>query len=167
RLMTLFPTRDFSQAEIDRYNRESAQDYVDIRDFLVLHYSATERDDTEFWRYCRNLDPPDGLREKLEMFESSGRIFREHNELFTETSWASVLVGQGIRPRGYHPAAELLPPEETLKRLAHIREVVARAANEMPTQEMFLAQNGSAIDPAVQLTTLTHCRPPPLSEQST
>ena len=152
RLMTLFPTRDFSHAEIDRYNQESEQAYVDIRDFLVLHYRATEREDTDFWRYCHNLDPPDGLREKLEMFESSGRIFREHNELFTETSWASVLVGQGIRPRGYHPAAELLPPEETLKRLAHIRDVVARAANAMPTQEMFLAQNGSAIDPAVQLT---------------
>jgi tryptophan halogenase len=152
RLMTLFPTRAFSPAEIARYNRQSVQDYVDIRDFLVLHYSATERDDSEFWRYCRNLDPPDGLSEKLEMFRSSGRVFREHNELFTETSWLAVLAGQGIEAGGYHPAANLLPPEETLRRLGHIREVVARAAGEMPTQDAFFAAHGSAIDPAEQFT---------------
>jgi tryptophan halogenase len=152
RLMTLFPTRAFSPPEIARYNRQSVQDYVDIRDFLVLHYSATERDDSEFWRYCRNLDPPDGLLEKLEMFRSSGRVFREHNELFTETSWLAVLAGQGIEAGGYHPAADLLPPQETLRRLGHIREVVARAVDEMPTQEAFFGVHGSAIDPAKQFT---------------
>jgi tryptophan halogenase len=148
RLMTLFPTRRFSAAEIERYNRQSVQEYIDVRDFLVLHYSATERDDSEFWNYCRNIAPPDGLREKLEMFRSSGRVFREHNELFTETSWLSVMVGQGVPPGGYHPAADLLPDAETLQRLRHIREVVARTAQEMPTQDAFLLAQGGAIDPA-------------------
>src|SRR3546814_2577827 len=64
-------------------------------------------------------DPPEGLKEKLAIFRSSGRVFREHNELFTETSWLAALVGQGIEPSGYHPAADLLPDEETLRRLAH------------------------------------------------
>jgi tryptophan halogenase len=152
RLMTLFPTRNFSAAEIERFNRQSVQDYVDIRDFLVLHYSATERDDSEFWNYCRNIEPPDGLLEKLEMFRSSGRVFREHNELFTETSWLAVMVGQAIQPGGYHPAADLLPDEETLRRLRHIREVIDRTAQEMPMQEEFLEVNGSAIDAAARLT---------------
>src|SRR3546814_13545845 len=66
-------------------------------------------------------DPPEGLKEKLAIFRSSGRVFREHNELFTETSWLAALVGQGIEPGGYHPAADLPPDEETLRRLAHIR----------------------------------------------
>ncbi|HEY7808353.1 MAG TPA: tryptophan halogenase family protein [Croceibacterium sp.] len=150
RLMTLFPSREFGAAEIERYNELTEREYVDIRDFLVLHYCAVERDDTAFWDYCRNLEPPEGLREKLAMFRSSGRVFREHEELFTETSWLSVLVGQGIAPGGYHPVADILSDAETLERLAHIREVVARTAAQMPTQEAFLEMNGSAIDASLQ-----------------
>jgi tryptophan halogenase len=151
RLMTLFPTRDFGPREIERYNRQTTQEYVDIRDFLVLHYIATERDDSAYWNYCRNIEPPEGLAEKLAMFRSSGRVFREHNELFTETSWEAVLVGQGIQAGGYHPVADLLPDDETLRRLASIRRTIAQTVAQMPTQEEFLAHNGGAIDPALRM----------------
>ena len=144
RLMTLFPTRGFDDMEIERYNAQSLQEYVDIRDFLVLHYKATERDDTEFWNYCRTLEPPEGLAYKLDMFRRNGRIFREHNELFTETSWVSVMVGQGIQAGGYHPAADTLPDEETLTRLRHIRDVIAETAVQLPMQNEFLRREGSA-----------------------
>ena len=142
RLMSLFPTLDFDEVEIARFNEQTIQEYVDIRDFLVLHYKATSRDDTDFWNYCRTLEPPEGLAYKLEMFRSNGRIYREHNELFTETSWLAVMVGQGIDARGYHPAADLLPDDDTLKRLAHIREVIAATAKLMPSQDEFLRQIG-------------------------
>ena len=145
RLLALFPRTDFAAAEIERFNFESEREYRDIRDFLVLHYRASQRDDSEFWRYCRNLTPPDGLAEKLAMFESSGRIFREHEELFTEASWLAVMAGQGVMPQTYHPAAALLDEAETRRRLHHIREVVSSAVAQMPTQEDFLRQNGSAI----------------------
>ena len=151
RLMTLFPTREFRFQEIERFNTQTTQEYVDIRDFLVLHYSATTRDDSDFWNYCRNIAPPEGLAEKLAMFRSSGRVFREHNELFTETSWEAVLVGQGIEAERYHPVADLLPDDETLKRLASIRGTIARTVEQMPTQEEFLAQRGGAIDPAMRM----------------
>jgi tryptophan halogenase len=144
RLMSLFPTRRFEPVEIDRFNAVTVREYVDIRDFLVLHYKATERNDTAFWDYCRTLPPPAGLAEKLEMFRLNGRIYREHEELFTETSWLAVMVGQGIEAGGYHPAADLLPDEETLRRLGHIREVIARTAQAMPAQRDFLAREGSA-----------------------
>ena len=144
RMMSLFPTRAFDELEIARFNEQTEREYVDIRDFLVLHYKATERDDTPFWDYCRTLDPPEGLAYKLDMFRRSGRIFREHNEIFTETSWLSAMVGQGIEPQGYHPAADLLPDEETLTRLAHIREVINHVASTMPLQRDFLIEQGSA-----------------------
>jgi tryptophan halogenase len=142
--MSLFPTRRFDQAEIDRFNAATEREYVDIRDFLVLHYKATERNDSPFWDYCRTLPPPEGLARKIDMFRSNGRVYREHEELFTETSWLSVMVGQGIEAQGYHPAADLLPDAETLHRLTHIRQVVAGTAQAMPTQEAFLEQEGSA-----------------------
>jgi tryptophan 7-halogenase len=143
RLMTLFPTREFRSREIERFNREATQDYHEIRDFLILHYKATERNDTPFWDYCRSLEPPPGLADKLEMFRSSGRVFREHNELFTETSWLSVMVGQGIKAGGYHPAADLLPDAETIQRLNNIRSAIHDTANAMPTQADFLTGQGS------------------------
>jgi tryptophan 7-halogenase len=143
RLMTLFPTREFRSREIERFNREATQDYHEIRDFLILHYKATERNDTPFWDYCRTLEPPPGLADKLEMFRSSGRVFREHNELFTETSWLSVMVGQGIKAGGYHPAADLLPDAETIQRLNNIRSAIHDTANAMPTQADFLTGQGS------------------------
>jgi tryptophan halogenase len=145
RLMALFPTRDFRAYEIERFNRQSVEDYVEIRDFLVLHYKATERNDSRFWDYCRTLEPPPGLADKLAMFRSSGRVFRENMELFTETSWLSVMVGQGIDAGGYHPAADLISDEETMTRLAHIRSVVQSTAEAMPTQSEFLAQSGSVM----------------------
>ncbi len=148
RLMALFPRTTFSQPEIDRFNFESVRDYVDIRDFLVLHYRATERTDSDFWRYCRQLEPPPGLAEKLMLFESSGRVYREHNELFTETSWLSVMAGQGVSPQSFHPVSLLFDDDETRRRVGHIREVVMAAVGQMPTQDEFLAQIGAAIDPA-------------------
>jgi tryptophan halogenase len=140
RLLTWFPTKRFDQVEIDRYNRLTEQEYVDIRDFLVLHYNATERNDTEFWDYCRTMDVPDGLAEKVEIFRRTGRVIREHEELFTETSWLAVMVGQGIQAQTYHPAADLLSDEETITRLKHMREVVANTAAVMPGQRQYLAE---------------------------
>jgi tryptophan halogenase len=150
RLMSLFPTRNHNQVEVDRFNAMTEREYVDIRDFLVLHYKATERNDSEFWNYCRTLPPPRGLAEKLEMFRLNGRIYREHEELFTETSWLSVMVGQGIEAGGYHPAADLLPDAETLQRLAHVRQVVANSARQMPTQDEFLRAQGSATEQSLR-----------------
>ena len=150
RLLTMFPTRNFDEFEIERFNSQTIQEYVDIRDFLVLHYKATERDDSSFWDYCRTIDPPEGVAYKIDMFRRNGRVFREHEELFTETSWLSVLVGQGFEAGGYHPAADLLPDSETLHRLAHVREVIAQTAQAMPTQDEFLAHHGSKSEVALR-----------------
>jgi tryptophan halogenase len=87
---------------------------------------------------------------KIDMFRRNGRVLREHEELFTETSWLSVLVGQGIEAAGYHPAADLLSDEETLHRLEHIREVVANTARMMPMQDEFLRRFGSKSEVALR-----------------
>jgi tryptophan halogenase len=143
RLMTLFPSRRFDELEIERYNQLTVQEYVDIRDFLILHYNAVERDDSDLWNYCRTMSIPEELSYKVEMFRRNGRVLREHNELFTETSWLAVMVGQGIEAGDYHPAADILPDSETLQRLAHIREVVASTAELMPMQRDYLQQIGA------------------------
>ena len=139
RLMTLFPSGGFEQAEIDEYNRQTILEYVNVRDFLVLHYKATTRDDTPFWNYCRTLAPPEGLRRKLDLYRTNGRIVRDKDELFTETSWLAVMAGQGIEAQGYHPVVDLLDADGIRDRLADIRRVNERAASIMPRHADFLA----------------------------
>jgi len=139
RLLTLFPSARFEQPEIDEYNRQTILEYVNVRDFLVLHYKATERHDTSFWNHCRALSPPVGLERKLKLYSTNGRIVRDKDELFTETSWLAVMAGQGIEAAGYHPVVDLIGDGETLARLADVRAVNQRAASLMPRHVDFLA----------------------------
>jgi tryptophan halogenase len=144
RLMTMFPDRSFAQPDIDRYNRILTTEYEEIRDFLVLHYKATERDDTPFWDWCRNLELPDRLREKIGIFENYGRTFRDNGELFNDTSWFAVMLGQLIKPKSYDPVADIMTLEETRRRLDHIRSAVEKSADYMPGHRQFIAENCAA-----------------------
>ena len=144
KLLQMFPSNGFSQPDIDRYNRVTTFEYERIRDFIVLHYHATRRDDTEFWNYTRNMPIPDYLADKMALFESHGRIFRENDELFNDTSWFSVMIGQGLRPRDYDPVADVLSAEQTAERMTNIRNTVANSAGYIPSHEEFIAQNCDA-----------------------
>ena len=138
RLFSFFPTKDFSETEIDTFNRLSDIEMERVRDFIVLHYAATERNDTPFWDYCRNLELPEFLKRKIALYESSGRIIRQDEELFNETSWLAVFHGQGIKPHGYHPIVDTLSPEEVEYRVNSVRNVIENSAKEMPLQKDFI-----------------------------
>ena len=148
RLLAFFPDTGFSQPEIDRFNDLTAQEYRDIRALLVLHYRGSQRDDSRFWRDCRAIEPPPELAAKLDMFRANGRVLRDQHELFSETSWLAVMVGKGIEATGYHPLAAMLPPDEALRRVAHIHAVVAEAAAAMPMQRAFLRDEGALAERA-------------------
>ena len=144
RLLTMFPDRSFEQADTDRYNRVMRFEYERIRDFLVLHYKATERNDTEFWNYCRNMSIPEYLEDKIRLFQSRGRIFRENEELFNDTSWFAVMMGQGIRARGHDPMADVMPLDELRARFASMKSVIAKSVEVMPDHREFIARHCAA-----------------------
>jgi tryptophan halogenase len=143
-LWQFFPDRLFRQVDIDRYNRQLAFEYERIRDFLIVHYNKTERSG-EFWDYCRNMQLPDSLEERLALFRSYGRIVRDENELFNVQSWLFLFVGQDVRPEGYDPRADTLTFEQGQRALDNIRAVVAKCATDMPSHEAFIAQHCAAV----------------------
>jgi tryptophan 7-halogenase len=145
RLLSNFPDKSFASIDRDHYNRTIAYESEQIRDFLILHYHATSRDDTPFWNYCRTMPIPESLTEKMNIFINNGRTFRENEELFNSTSWFAVLMGQGLKPRRYDPVVDSLSLEETQKRLEEIRQVVINSANYMPTHDDFIKQNCAAV----------------------
>ncbi|MEL6869857.1 MAG: tryptophan halogenase family protein [Pseudomonadota bacterium] len=144
RLMTLFPTADFAQADIDEYNRATHQEYAYVRDFLVLHYRQTERNDSDFWRHCQQLPVSEHMARKLALYTANGRIVREKDELFTETSWLAVMHGQGVQAKGHHPVVTNLGNAEVAARLTQLRDIVAASAQTMPTHGAFIEQHCAA-----------------------
>lgn len=144
RLVQYFPDRRFDPALIDEYNRLVHFEFERARDFIVLHYKATERDDTPFWRRCRDMEIPDTLAQKMEIFRAGGRIHREHEELFTEESWTQVLIGQEVMPTAYHPMVDVLAPEQIRQMVAGVRGVLQRSADAMPSHREYIARNCKA-----------------------
>ena len=144
RLLSNFPDNSFAEVNIDRYNRVLIEETEYIRDFLILHYHATERDDSPFWDYCRNMSIPERLAEKMRVYRNNGRTFREHDELFNDTSWFAVLTGQCGRPDSYDPVAELLSLDETKMRLEQIRTATANSADYMTNHLEFIRNNCAA-----------------------
>ncbi len=142
-LLKFFPDRTFEQADIDRFNKIFEFEFGRVRDFLLMHYTHTEREGA-FWEHCRAIPLTDGLQEKIDLFRSHGRILREDTELFPVQSWLFVMIGQNIVPRGYDPMADSLDPQKIKANLDDIRAVVKRAADAMPTHQDFIDRNCSA-----------------------
>jgi tryptophan halogenase len=140
RLLALFPDRRFNPVERDEYNRQVADITEDIRDFIILHYKVTRRADSEFWNYCRTMDVPDSLAEKIELWRAKGRVFREGCDLFGTPSWAAVLLGQGLVPDEVEPAAAAIDPALVAEALDKMRASYRQMAEHMPTHAEFIAR---------------------------
>jgi tryptophan halogenase len=140
RFLGMFPDRHCHPLLVDQYNRQTRFEYERVRDFLILHYKATERDDTPFWRQCGAMDVPDGLARRIELFRRTGLVFREADELFTETGWLQVMLGQRIEPAHYHPLANELEDSELRAFLSDIRTLVNRAVERLPAHDGFVAR---------------------------
>lgn len=108
KLLSLLPRVPIASSLRKSFNQYMNQEIDGIRDFVLLHYVANQRKDSEFWRYCKGIKPPDSLLQKIELYRETGCVFRENNELFNEISWFSVLNGQGIKANTYHPLADKL-----------------------------------------------------------
>jgi tryptophan halogenase len=140
RLMNLFPTADFEGVLQDTYNSQMDFEYRKIRDFIILHYHVTRRDDSEFWNYVRTMRIPESLRSYIELFSVNGQFFRDGTELFGLASWVQVMVGQGILPKAYHPAVDWVKPADVLALVEHVEKIVASNVALMPKHEDFIAR---------------------------
>jgi tryptophan halogenase len=140
RLIRMLPLSEISERDILEFNDQMEQDYLQIRDFLILHYKATDRRDSEFWRYCAEMEVPDSLTQKIELFRDTGRVFRRNEELFAENSWVQVMMGQGIMPKSYHPIATKLSDAEMTKLLSTIRDNVAKTVAGLPDHPAYVAR---------------------------
>ena len=148
RLLAMFPSTGFSAADIDEYNRQARTEYEDVRDFIIAHYKVTRRGGDPFWDHVRTMEVPATLKERFELFASSGRFFK-HNaqELFAEESWVQVLLGQGFEMRP-DPITEFVSDEELGEFLEDIAEVIDDTASKMTDHGEFVRKLPASSEPA-------------------
>ena len=142
RLFALFPDNPVNAVERDEYNRGMREIFEDVRDFIILHYKATQRDDTEFWRYVRDMEIPETLSRKMELWQARGRVFRENAELFVADSWIAVMLGQNIWPEAHEAIADTLDPDKVAAAMRQMRDAYRETAGRLPSHETFIRQSG-------------------------
>ena len=144
RLIALLPDTAMSRLLAREYNAQTSMEYERIRDFLILHYKATQRDDSELWRYCAAMPIPDSLQYKIDHFTAHGTLVADERELFANPSWIAVYLGQGIVPHRAPPLAGMRTGVPVAERLGQIRQAMDEAVAAMPSHGDFIARHCAA-----------------------
>jgi tryptophan halogenase len=138
RLLHLFPHAGVTPELVEEYNRQSQVEYELIRDFIIMHYWLNEREDTPFWRDLRGMDVPERLRQKTALFRANGTLTQDQYDIFLESSWLQVMLGQGVAPKDYHPIADGLTDAQLREKLDNTRKLKAEPLEKLPLHDEFL-----------------------------
>jgi len=148
RLLQLFPSDGFQQADIDEFNQQFRREYDMVRDFIILHYHLNQRSEP-MWQAAREMEVPDSLTHKMNLFASHGRFFERQDDLFKKASWLAVMMGQGISPRSYDPIADRKPEAGLAQWLRGMQGAYHSAVEAMPEHDEFIAQYCRSREPSV------------------
>ena len=135
RLLQVFPSSGISSAVAERFNEQANREIEGIRDFIVLHYHLNQREGSDFWRDCRNLDIPDSLKQRIAFFRDAAHVYQDTHDLFRIDSWVQVMLGQRLQPSSYHPATRLMPEPQLKDALASLKGNISNAAASLPFHE--------------------------------
>ncbi len=140
RLMKLFPFSGAMAPLAEQFNRETRREWEAVRDFIILHYKQTQRDDSEFWNFYRTMDIPDSLAHRIELFKENGFVWPDLANFFRAHSWIQVMLGQGLFPEHRHGAARILPPEALKLELEKLSAFVDQNLAKLPDHNDFIKQ---------------------------
>jgi tryptophan halogenase len=137
-LLRFFPDMDADPTLAAEYNRRMTVDYEEIRDFVVLHYATTQRDDTPFWREYQQVKIPDSLRERIDLFKAAAVLRDGVDDMFRAHSWQSVMEGMGIRPDRYQQLVDRIPLSVIMNLMDKSAPMLADFVATLPSHEEFL-----------------------------
>ncbi len=144
RLLSLFPSARDCQAEAAEYNRQTAAEFDNARDFVIAHYKLNRREGEPFWDQCRAMAVPDRLAHKIALYAGTGRTVLHDEESFEEGDWIAQFDAMGIQPKRYDVMIDALPVAQLSAHLARVREVMLRELGRMPTHGEYLRTMGAA-----------------------
>lgn len=143
RLLEFFPGTDWNPMNAIEYNRLMDLEYERVRDFLILHYHATERTDTDFWNHCRTMSVPDSLTQRMELFRERGNVVNYRDGMFLDASWIAVYLGQRVVPQHYDSRCNKVAEQSLKEKMTSLRLACANAASTMPSHQEFIRKIGA------------------------
>jgi tryptophan halogenase len=139
-LIKYFPSNGINPMEVAEYNAYMTTDYNEIKDFIILHYCQTERDDSPFWQYCKNMQIPESLKTRMNLFKKTGRFVQRKDEIFSD-SWLQVMIGQGLIPEQHHALADEMSEAELKEFLKQIEQDIAAKVEQLPSHGEYLQRH--------------------------
>jgi tryptophan halogenase len=124
---------------VEEFNTQMREEFLFIRDFIVLHYHVTEREDTRFWRHCKTMPIPESLQHRIDLFKQTGKVFQKAGDVFAENSWTQVMLGQGLMPEQYHSIVNMMSDDELRSFLENIKHNVDRLVEQLPSHQQFIS----------------------------
>ena len=140
RLLQMFPQDGIQQPDVVEFNKQMTDEYLFIRDFVIMHYHVTRREDTAFWRHCKNMAIPDSLQHRLDLFKQTGRVFQQAGDVFSENNWVQVMLGQGLMPEQYHPIVDIMSDQELVNFLTSLKARADNIVSQLPSHQQFIAK---------------------------
>ena len=94
---------NYNEKIIDSYNKSVQDIFQNIRDFVVLHY-VTKKQNTEFWKECANIELPQSLSDRLELWKYKLPIQEDFNDLsdyilYNEQNFIMIMNGLDLFDR--------------------------------------------------------------------
>jgi tryptophan halogenase len=138
RLMKLFPFAGNTEMLAEQFNRETQLELETIRDFIILHYNLTQRNDSAFWEHYRNMEIPDSLTHRMAMFRENGYAWPDDVSLFRVDSWVQVMMGQGLMPKQHHAAGRVLATDGLKQQMMALKKMIDNTVSQLPEHGEFI-----------------------------
>jgi tryptophan halogenase len=137
RLVESFPFDGIPDSLVEIYNDTGRREMEHVRDFIILHYHANQRDEA-MWKQCREMEIPDSLSIRIRAWRDRAHAWQGANELFRVDSWTHVMLGQGYVPQQHHPLTRALPDDQMRRFFDQIRKPIDEAVAKFPAQQEFI-----------------------------
>ncbi|HSG39005.1 MAG TPA: tryptophan 7-halogenase, partial [Thermoanaerobaculia bacterium] len=142
-LVNHLPAGGYDEESVRSYNRVVGECIDGVRDFLVLHYSASDRMDTEFWRTTKTLKTSDDLAERLNLWKKrlpNARTINSNFHGFEAYSYSVMLLGLNYHPETSLPALDHIPAAGAERAFRMMREKTERLVSTLPSQVEYLSR---------------------------
>lgn len=146
KIILSFPTEpskpvEYNQKTVDKFNDVTRMEYERIRDFIILHYKANQRDDSPMWQYCRDMELPKELAHKMHLFKTKGEIIRYPWEIFGSDSWLAIFTGFNYLPDAYDAKVDNMENSYLQDNLMYMRNRIKQSVDKAVSHKDFLIKN--------------------------
>jgi 2-polyprenyl-6-methoxyphenol hydroxylase-like FAD-dependent oxidoreductase len=141
-LVNNFPSKHMEPGLIGKYNAIMRRYYELIRDFIILHYCTSDREDTEFWRANKHrASLPASLQARVDLYEA---MLPDHDEIdmppiYDDISYATILAGMGYIPKRPLPLLAYGDEAAADRMFTAIANEGVRLANQLPDHRRYLS----------------------------